>query len=89
MFMFVLLYTVYTYVILVILETSRCIYVFVVVEGMCTCKTRNFGNKLLCLYLCCCIGYLHMNTGYFSNENFSLFLIEEGMCTCKTRHFGK
>ena len=33
-------------------------YVYVVVDGMETCKTGNFGNNCLCLSLCCCRGYV-------------------------------
>ena len=35
-----------------------CVYTCVVVKGMYTCKTGNFGNKPLYLCLCCCGGYV-------------------------------
>ena len=60
MFTFVLFYRVYTHVILGILETSLCVYIFVVVEGMYKQKNRKFGNENLCLCLCCCRGYVNM-----------------------------
>ena len=37
------------YVILGILATSLCVFVCVVVDGMYTCKTGNFGKYTLCL----------------------------------------
>ena len=40
----VLLYRVCEHVELRLLLMSLCVYVTFVVEGMCTCKTGNFGN---------------------------------------------
>ena len=59
MFMFVLLYRICTHVRMGILEKILCVYVCVVVEGMYTCKTVNFGNEPLCLCLCFCRGCVH------------------------------
>ena len=55
-----LLYKVCTHVSLGILEKRLLVYVSVVVEGMYTCKTGNFGNNPLCLCLGCCRGYVNM-----------------------------
>ena len=60
LFMIVLLYRVFTNLRLGILETSLFVYVCVVVEGMYTCETGHFVIYPLCLYLCCCRGYVHM-----------------------------
>ena len=62
MFMFVLLYRyrVCTHVRLGMLATILCGYVFVIVKGMYTCKSDNFGNERLYLCFSCCIGYEHM-----------------------------
>ena len=59
-FMFVLLRRVFTNARLVILAMICCVYVCVVVEGLYTCNNGNFGNKHFCLFLCCCIGHVHM-----------------------------
>ena len=59
-FMFVLLYRVCTHLRLVILETSLCVYVCVVVYGVYTRMTGDFRKELLCSCLCWCIGYVHM-----------------------------
>ena len=40
------------------METSLCVKVCVIVEGMYTCNNGNFDNEPLCLYLCCCRGYV-------------------------------
>ena len=58
--MFLLLYRVFTHVRLGNLEMGLCVYVCVVVEGMYTYKTGHFGNNNKCLFLCFCIGYVHM-----------------------------
>ena len=73
-----------------IVETSLCVYVCVVVEGMYTCKTGHFGNDTLCLFLCCCRGYVHMQDwGLFSMILYVYVCdIVEGMYTFKTGHFG-
>ena len=60
MFMFVLLYRLCTHVRMVILATSLCVYVCVVVEGMYTCNTGHFGNETLYLFFCYSRGYVHM-----------------------------
>ena len=60
MSVFVLLFRVFTHVILGILPLSFCVYVCVVVESMYTCNTVNIGNKLLCLCLYFCIEYVYM-----------------------------
>ena len=39
---------------------SLCVYVCVIIEGIYTCKTGNFGNEPFCLCLCCCRGHVHM-----------------------------
>ena len=39
---------------------SLCVYVYVVVEGMYTYKTGNFGNETFCVCLFCCRGYVHI-----------------------------
>ena len=57
------------------METGLCVYVSVVLEGMYTCKTGNFGNEPLCLCLCCCIGYVHIGTGNFGNKNFLFMFV--------------
>ena len=44
-----LLVRVFTYVRLGIVEMRFCVYDCVVVEGVYTCKTGNFGNETLCL----------------------------------------
>ena len=43
---------------LVILATSLCVYVYVVVKGMYTCKTGHVCSKPLCLGLCFCRGFV-------------------------------
>ena len=37
---------------MVIVTMRICVYVIAVVEGIYTCKTWNFGIKLLCLCMC-------------------------------------
>ena len=54
------LYIVFTHLRLGILEMSLCVYLWVFQEGMYTCKTGNFSNEPLCLYLDCCRKYLHI-----------------------------
>ena len=58
MFMLVFLYRVFVHVRLGILETRLYVYVSVVVASMYTCKTGHFGNKPLCLCLCCSRWYV-------------------------------
>ena len=50
---FVLMYRVCTHVRLGILAMRFCVDFCDVVEGMYTCKTGNFGNDPLLLFLCC------------------------------------
>ena len=59
-FMFLFLYIVCTHVRLGILETILLVRVCVVVYVMFTRDDKHFGNKTLCLYLCCCRGYVNM-----------------------------
>ena len=82
MFMFLLLYRVCKHVILGILQTSLCVYVGFVVEGMYTCKTGHFGNKPLCLCLCFCIGRVHMYDWAFWKQEFVfMFVLFYIVCT--------
>ena len=57
--MFVLLYRACTNVILGILETRLCVYIYAVLEGIYKCETEGFCDKPLCLCLCFCRGYVH------------------------------
>ena len=78
-FLFVLLHRVCKHIRLGILETSLCVYVCVIVEGMCTCRTDHFGNETLGLYLFFCIGYTHMLDWAFCKCAFEfIFLLFRG-----------
>ena len=51
-----------------ILETSLCVYVYVVVEDVYTCKTDHFGNKTL-FFVCFVVeGMYTCKIGSFLNE---------------------
>ena len=73
--MFVLLQRLFTHVRLGILETSLGVYDSVVVQGMYTCKTGNFGNGPLCLCQCCCRGYVNMQEWGFCKRDFVFMLV--------------
>ena len=70
-FMSVLLYRVFAHVRLDILATIVCFYVCVDVEDMYTCKTWNFGNEPMCLYLC----WLHFFVLFFYFSVLSFFAL--------------
>ena len=80
--MFVFLYRVCTHVIPSILATRFYFYVCVVVKGMYTCNTGNFGKAPLCSCLCCCRGYVHMYDGLFREQAFVfVFVLLLRVCT--------
>ena len=55
-----------------------CVYVCVVVEGMCICKTGNLALGI-CAYVCVVVEGMYIcKTGYFENNSLCL-------CLCSSR----
>ena len=69
-----------THVRLGILETSLCVYVCVVVEGIYNCKNKNFGNNTLCLFPIVVDGMCTCKTRHFGYNTLCL-------CLCCIRKF--
>ena len=62
-----------------IVSTRIYVHVWVVVEGMHTCKTGNFGNEPFCVYVCVVVEDMYTyKTGNFGNGNLCLCL-----CCCR------
>ena len=74
-FMFVLLYRVCTHVEMGILAPILCVFGFVDVEGIYTCKTRNSVKEPFVLCLCYYRGYVNMEYWRYCQRSFVFMLV--------------
>ena len=55
--------------------TNLCVHVCIVAESMCIFMIDDFVNKNLCLWLCCCRGYVHMKDWAFWKRVFVFMFV--------------